>query len=238
MKESRNSTERGGTQREMLVKVVASSIGYLKLEDLIAPGDTGSARLFNRLSRKLRFATGQQIYPQKDGKRMLVVVVEGAMNLFLRDTGKRTFVKRVEKGSIVGEMPSWGQRMLDTHAVAAGRCEVWILDESAATELKRRSLELLLKLQEGNGLTLYQCLGSRVDRFRTFDRRLARFLIDHADEDGIVCGLTHSDIAAALGTHRETVTRAMRSLRRKGWIQSHRGKITLVNRDALREFAS
>jgi CRP-like cAMP-binding protein len=45
-------------------------------------------------------------------------------------------------------------------------------------------------------------------------------------------------IAAALGTHRETVTRAVRSLVQKAWIESRRKRITLLDRDALRQFAS
>jgi CRP-like cAMP-binding protein len=129
--------------------------------------------------------------------------------------------------------------MLDTHAVAAGRCKVWILDESAAMRLRRSSVDFLLRLQQANALGLCECLGLYIDGFRTFDRRLARFLLDKADDQGIVSGLTHGDIAEILrAPHRETVSQALRSLRRKGWIQCDRGKIKLIDLDALRKFVS
>jgi CRP-like cAMP-binding protein len=238
MRESKDQIEGRERQAEMLAKVVAANIGYLKVADLIDAGDARSARLLNRLSRKLRFDMGQQVCPAQDGERVLIIIVEGAVNLFLRHRGREKFLKRVEKGYVVGEMASWGQRMLNTRAVAAASCEVWMLDESAAGKLKRSSIELLLRLQEIGVLMHCQCVDSRVDGFRPFEARLARFLIDKADAKGIVSGLTHAHIAAAFGTHRETVTKAMRILARRRWIKSERKKITLLDRDALREFAS
>jgi len=238
MKKRKDSIERSGRPRVLQLKEVAASVGYLKLANLIGPEDARTARRLNRLSKKLRFAAGQQIYPLGDGERLLIVVVEGAINLFLGDVRKQTFVKALGEGSVVGDMPLWGQSMLSTRAVAAGRCEVRVLDESAATDLLQSSLELLFRLQQVNGPTLHQSLESNVDRFRTVESRLARFLIDNAGEDGTVRGLTHADIARVLRTHRETVTKAVRSLARRGWIESQRKKITLLDRDALRELAS
>jgi CRP/FNR family cyclic AMP-dependent transcriptional regulator len=222
----------------MPLEVFASNVGYLKIADIIAADDTRSVKLLNRLSKKRRFESGQQVYPMKFGEPMLIVVVEGTVNLFLRRRGRQTFLKRLEKGSLLGEMPSWAQRMLGTRAVAEGGCELRILDESSATKLKTGNLGLLLRLQELNALKLSENLELYVDLLSTFERRLARFLINKADEEGIVSGLRHADIAAALGAHRETVTRAVRSLVQKAWIESRRKRITLLDRDALRHFAS
>jgi CRP-like cAMP-binding protein len=237
MRKSKDQIEGSERQSGMLAKVVASNIGYLKVADLIDAGDARSARLLNRLSRKLRFDTGQQVCPAQDGERVLIIIVEGAVNLFLRHQGREKFLKRLEKGHVVGEMTSWGQRMLSTRAVAAARCEVWMLDESAADKLKRSSIALLLRLQELGALMHCQCVDSRIDGFRPFEAKLARFLLGKADEKGVVSSLTHANIAAALGTHRETVTRAIRTLARRGWIKSERKKITLLDLDALRDFA-
>jgi CRP-like cAMP-binding protein len=114
-----------------------------------------------------------------------------------------------------------------------------VLDEPAATELLLRSPELHVRLQNVSGPRQSEYLGLYVYRLRPFEWRLVRFLLDKADDQGIVSGLTHGDIAEILrAPHRETVSQAMRSLRRKGWIQSDRGQIKLVDRDALRKFAS
>jgi CRP-like cAMP-binding protein len=129
--------------------------------------------------------------------------------------------------------------MLDTHAVAAGACSVRVLDEPAATELLLRSPALHVRLQKISGPRQSEYLGLYVYRFRSFEWRLVRFLLDKADDQGIVSGLTHGDIAEALrAPHRETVSQALRRLRRRGWIQSDRGKIKLIDLDALRKFAT
>jgi CRP-like cAMP-binding protein len=238
MKEDRQTNEPSPSRRPMRVREVAANVGYLNLQDLVGSEDVSTANLVKKLTRRLRFSSGQRVYPTEvtDGS---LIILEGTVNVFLPYKGERTFIKRLEKGSILGEMPLLGQRMLDTHAVAAGGCAVRVLDESAATELMLRSPEFHVRLQKATGPRHYEYLGLYVDGFRPFDRRLVRFLLDNADEHGIVSGLTHGDIAEALrAPHRETVSQAMRRLRRKGWIQSDRGKIKLIDLDALRKFAS
>jgi CRP-like cAMP-binding protein len=238
MREPRESIERSTGQLEMPLEVFASNVGYLKLADIIAAEDTRGVKLFNSLSKKRRFESGQQVYPMKFGEPMLIVIVEGTVNLFLRRRGRQTFLKRLEKGSVLGEMPSWAQMMLGTRAVTEGQCEVRVLDESAATKLKTGNLELLLRLQELNALKLSENLELYVDLLSTFERKLARFLMEKADEHRVVRGLRHADIAAIFKTHRETVTKAVGDLTKRGWIESKRRKITLLDQDALREFAS
>src|SRR5260370_30746103 len=98
-------------------------------------------------------------------------------------------------------MPLWGQRMLDTFAVPVGRCDVRVLDEPAATRLLRGSPGLLLSLHEVNGPRLCHYVGRCIDvTFRSFECRLARFLLNNADRDGLLSGLTHDCIAQALRT--------------------------------------
>jgi CRP/FNR family transcriptional regulator len=238
MKEDRQSSEPSPSRRPLQVREVAANVGYLTLPDLVGSEDVSTAKLVKKLTRRLRFSSGQKVYPTEATKGSLIIL-EGTVNIFLPYKGERTFVKRLEKGSILGEMPFLGQRMLDTHAVAAGACSVRVLDEPAATELLLRSPELHVRLQKVSGPRHSEYLGLYVYRFRSFEWRLVRFLLDKADEHGIVSGLTHGDIAEALrAPHRETVSQALRRLRRRGWIQSDRGKIKLIDLDALRKFAT
>jgi CRP/FNR family transcriptional regulator len=238
MKEDRQTSEPGSKRRSIHVREVAANVGYLTLPDLVGSEDVSTAKLVKKLARRLRFSSGQRVYPTEVTNGSLIIL-EGTVNIFLPYKGERTFVKRLEKGSIVGEMPFLGQRMLDTHAVAVGPCFVRVLDESAATELLLRSPELHVRLQKLSGPRHSEYLGLYVYRLRPFEWRLVRFLLEKADHDGVIRGLTHADIAEALrAPHRETVSQAMRSLRRKGWIESDKGKIKLIDRDALRKFAS
>ena len=75
--------------------------------------------------------------------------------------------------------------------------------------------------------------------FRRMDRRLARRLLDHLDDEsnGSV-DRTHADIAADLGTAREVVSRLLKEFERLGAVQLTRGHILLQNRATLRGLAA
>jgi CRP/FNR family transcriptional regulator len=219
------------------VREVAANVGYLRLPDLVGPGDVRTANLVNKLTRRLRFSSGQRVYPTKATEGSLIIL-EGTVDVFIPYEGGGTFVKCLEKGAILGDMPFLSQRMFDTYAVAAGFCPVRVLDEPGACELLLRSPEFYLRFQKLSGPRAYEYLGLYVNHFRRFDWRLVRFLLEKADAHGVIRGLTHGDIAEALrAPHRETVSQAMRRLRRKGWIESDKGKIKLIDLEALRKFA-
>ena len=63
--------------------------------------------------------------------------------------------------------------------------------------------------------------------------RLARFLLQQADERQITQRWTQDEIAAHLGTVRDMVGRSLRSLTDAGMIRLDRGRIVLLDRDAL-----
>ena len=123
MKEDRQTSEPGSKRRPMHVSEVAANVGYLNLPDLLGSEDVSTANLIKKLTRRLRFSSGQRVYPTEVTNGSLIIL-EGTVNIYLPYKGERTFIKRLEKGSILGEMPFLGQRMLDTHAVAAGACSV------------------------------------------------------------------------------------------------------------------
>jgi hypothetical protein len=65
------------SNRELLLKAVASNVGYLKLGDLVRAGDTTTARLLEALSTEARFTAGQEIYAGNTGQRRLIIAVGG-----------------------------------------------------------------------------------------------------------------------------------------------------------------
>lgn len=64
------------------------------------------------------------------------------------------------------------------------------------------------------------------------EQRLARFLLNKADNDGMV-HMTQQMLAQQLGTTREVVARHMQTLVVQGVVSSGRGKVTVVNAKAL-----
>lgn len=70
--------------------------------------------------------------------------------------------------------------------------------------------------------------------FRRMDRRLADYLMEHADTHGPVLQATHQQIAADLGTSREVVSRMLKDFQLRGILDLARGRIKLHELDGLR----
>jgi CRP/FNR family transcriptional regulator len=89
--------------------------------------------------------------------------------------------------------------------------------------LSGRVFELMGKLEELGSLRLEQ--------------RLAAFLLAEADVDGVV-SMSQARLAAHLGTAREVVFRAVRSLSARGLVATTRGRVRLLDLAALGDLAA
>ncbi|MEW8027492.1 MAG: Crp/Fnr family transcriptional regulator [Candidatus Thiodiazotropha sp.] len=69
--------------------------------------------------------------------------------------------------------------------------------------------------------------------FRRVDRRLAKYLLQHTDNDSSRMQATHQSIASDLGTSREVVSRILKDFEQQGLISITRGAITLEDRHRL-----
>ncbi len=69
--------------------------------------------------------------------------------------------------------------------------------------------------------------------FQRLDQRLAAALLGHGPE----LAVTHQDLAAALGTVREMVTRVLHRFEQGGWIALSRERIRIIDGAALRRLA-
>ncbi|QQS19091.1 Crp/Fnr family transcriptional regulator [Candidatus Saccharibacteria bacterium] len=80
--------------------------------------------------------------------------------------------------------------------------------------------------------------------YRTVRERLASFLLGMAERFGVesITGvkidvpLRHQDIASSISATRETTSRTLSELERKGFITSEQSRITICDRGALEDF--
>ena len=72
--------------------------------------------------------------------------------------------------------------------------------------------------------------------FQPVDARLAGFLLSRADSGEVQA--TQQDIANAIGSAREVVSRRLDAMKRRGWLAHERGRITILKPDALRVAAN
>ncbi len=72
--------------------------------------------------------------------------------------------------------------------------------------------------------------------FVAVDVRLANWLSQHIQHRREL-HLTHHELAAELGTAREVVSRILKRFERNRWLKLHRGRIEVLNRAAIENFA-
>ena len=73
--------------------------------------------------------------------------------------------------------------------------------------------------------------------FGRLDVRLARYLLKQSDEN-LTLASTHQNIATELGSAREVISRLLKELESQGFISITRGKITILDIDALKAICS
>ena len=73
--------------------------------------------------------------------------------------------------------------------------------------------------------------------FHRLDQRLAQCLLRLAGEDDTV-HRTHEALAVEIGTAREVISRLLREFAERGWSESRRGQVIILDREALERLAS
>ncbi len=73
--------------------------------------------------------------------------------------------------------------------------------------------------------------------FRRLDQRVAALLVGQAKEANPI-PITHQEIAAELGSAREAVSRVLEDMAARGWIESKRGQIEVIDPAALEKAAT
>lgn len=74
--------------------------------------------------------------------------------------------------------------------------------------------------------------------WKSFDERLAAFLLEESAIDGDTLRITHERIAAHLGTAREVVTRMLRYFQTEGLVSLSRSTIEIIDRAGLEKTAN
>ncbi len=155
------------------------------------------------------------------------------------DEGNGLTLRYVKPGGYFGEEALTGEPRR-YFAEAVTETEVTVLDASALGRAERNDLlAQLVHVVEGLYRALNRLAGKRL-RARVAAELLELGSSDLAtvDDDGIsVVHITHDDLAAAVGSVRETVTKVVGELVRLGAIDAGYGKIRLLRDAVLREIA-
>ncbi|HEY9639574.1 MAG TPA: Crp/Fnr family transcriptional regulator [Coleofasciculaceae cyanobacterium] len=209
----------------------------------------------NRLLALLPSEAYQRIYPHLEPVTLPIYQVLYEINdpipyVYFPQSAAISLVYTLEDGSMM-EIGLIGQEGMAGFPVVLGQTTKShrAIVQVAGTGLRMRAEHLITEFQRGEALQslllrYLQAFFTQVsqtavcNRFYTTEERLARWLLlvsDCVQSDEFL--LTQEFIGQMLGVRRSGVTVAAGMLSQAGLIQYTRGKITILNRDALADFS-
>ena len=201
----------------------------------LAPSDLERV---SEISRERAYPRNSVILFEDDPGDALYVVALGQVKVVLiGEDGREVILSVMGEGEFFGEMALVDDEPRSAHVIA--------MEDSTLLVLRREDFQGILKQTPGIALALLRELSRRLRRvdekvgslvLLDVNGRVAQLLLDLADEAGserITRRLTHHTIAQMIGSSRETVSRTMRDLVEKGYIDVSRREIVIRDRTAL-----
>lgn len=171
-----------------------------------------------------------------DAVQGYVIVLSGRIGVYLvGPNGREILLYDVTPGSscIQSTLGLLGGEDYSAEAVVEAEARVVLLPRAAFLELLDcdPSFRKLVFSAFAQRMQSTMHILERV-AFQPVDARLAEFLLSRAEAGEIQA--TQQDIASAIGSAREVVSRRLDAMKRRGWLAHERGRVTILNADALR----
>ncbi|MGI1661243.1 Crp/Fnr family transcriptional regulator [Palleronia sp. KMU-117] len=208
------------------------------LPDLRGLGPIARARLATYAP--VEVPAGAVLFRPGDTVRGYVIVLEGRVGVHLvGPTGRDILLYDVTPGKscIQSTLGLLGGEDYSAEAVADRPTRLVLLPRVAFLDLidTDPAFRALVFAAFAERMQSMMQLLERV-AFQRVEARLAGWLLAHADADGRIVA-TQQEIASAIGSAREVVSRRLDALSRSGAIETRRGEVRLVDRDRLRRLA-
>ena len=215
---------------------------YLNCAPLFKGLDEPQLLLLARAARWRQFARGEFVFLQGDPASTAYVVCTGWVVIALNSAdGRELAIHEMRDGDLFGENALIGNKPRSASALARATTDVLEIPQAAFLAvlgkeplLVRRLLEIsVARLGEANAR-------ESALAFLNAPARVARVLREMDDQDrhtadkGYVT-LSQEELAVRTGLTRQTVARFLGNWRRSGWLLTGRGRVMLLNRQALRE---
>ncbi|MBV9163444.1 MAG: Crp/Fnr family transcriptional regulator [Pseudonocardiales bacterium] len=199
-----------------------------------------------RHRRPRRLPAGTPLFIEGTRSDAVVVVISGRVKVFTSaEDGSEVVLAVRGPGALLGELAAIDQQ---PHSAS-----VRSLEPAEVLTVGRREFIAFLQAHPRTMWLLMRILTNRLrdaDRkrieFGVYDtlNRVARRLVELVDrfgeptEAGIrITPLTQDELASWVGASREAVAKALRTLRARGYVQTQRRTVTVVDLDGLRRRA-
>jgi CRP/FNR family transcriptional regulator len=176
---------------------------------------------------------GRAVTPVQE-QPVLAIVIDGLLRVYLASgSGRQVTVRYARPGDALGLVHLFGKRT-EVQVQALSRAVLWIVPGEGFRGLCDRSALL-------SAAVARECAARAVDAmdelalvsFGAVRARLARHLLDLAavrqQSEALVAAVTQQQLADAVGSVREVVTRVLQGLRADGLIGGGEGGVTILD---------
>jgi CRP-like cAMP-binding protein len=189
------------------------------------------------------YRAGDMIFRQGDRSEGLCVVLSGRVRtVTTSEEGREQVLKVFGPGRTFADIPAFDDEPQPANAVAVSDSTVALLPQTDLLDLLRRHPDV--------GIDVIRLFASRLRAYklmiedlslRNVVSRVARLLRDRArgqttlveDSSSVSLRYTQHEVAAMVGSVREVVQRALKTLEHAGVIQMTRARIRILDVDAL-----
>lgn len=198
----------------------------------------------NKMLPLITFEAGQLVYDPDRPAQALFIVKSGRVRVFrISPQGKSFTLAVYTEGDVFGNMPGLGQTLVDAY--------VETLEMSSLCKLTPQQVNDHFLADPRISSQVAKILSQRVAllemrladlALRPLNQRLASLLVSTASgsllpwRNSKNVKLTHEQLSRLAGASREAVTKAIAELAAHGFIEQHRGSITIIDEKGLRAY--
>ena len=186
---------------------------------------------------KKSYGAHQLIHGSKTSCLGFLYVINGSLRAYiLSDEGREVTLFTVRSGEycVLSAACVISQITFDTFIETETETDIFLHGPSAFSELATGNIYVecfMYKLMCDRFSSVMRSVQQMI--FEPIGRRLASFLLDCGKK---TVNITQQEVAVKLNTAREVVSRALRKMENEGIVKLSRGKITVVDREALKNF--
>jgi len=185
-------------------------------------------------------ASGTVLFRPGDTVKGYIIVLKGEIGVnLIGPAGRDILLYRVQPGQscIQSTLGLMGGEDYSGEAVAQTDARIVVMSRTEFLGLIDRSAEFrrMVFAAFAERMQSMMHLLERV-AFQKVAARLASYLLDQADADGVL-RITQAELATAIGTAREVVSRRLYLIGQRGHIAHERGLVRITNPEALRQMA-
>jgi CRP/FNR family transcriptional regulator len=213
-------------------------IAYFKKADLFHGLSEAELKQCERDLPMFRAKQGRLLFRPGGSDEALFVIKEGAVRIYrLSPHGREITLGTLDEGNVFGTLPMFGGASRNTFAQAATDAVICKISEP---------LLHLIRRHPQVGVRLLRVVGERLAAledltedlvFKTAEQRVAKSVLRMVGDGSPEVSVSHDEIAKTAGVARETVTKVLDRMRRRGWVRLGYRSVKVVDRRRVEERA-